>query len=205
MREDITARQEAIPNGNYHGRYVAAARLSLPAGDVVAVSAHASPSRAEPERYGWVGQLPQARHGGDDPRYKGGELWDSDLLLATLGDLAQHGPVIAAGDFNEAKDFDLDPATGKQGTWGREYFDRAKDLGLTDVLSALWRRERATRGLLQLDRCFANEPAFPFLSGTAAHLDEDWDNLDPSELSDHRAVWLSVPHQAWFERRIATE
>lgn len=199
VRHDIDAEPQAIPNADYHGSYVASARLSLPAGEVLAVSAHASPNMAEPDRYGWVGERPEPRDGGNDPRYKGRELWDSDLLLATLGDLAKLQPVIAAGDFNEAKEYDLDPTTGKRGTWGQEYFDRAKSLGLTEVFSALWRSERATRGLLQLDRCFANEPAFPLLSATPARLDEDWDSLDPSQLSDHRAVWLSVPEQAWLK------
>jgi hypothetical protein len=61
------------------------------------------------------GPTPEARHGGDDPRYVGGRLWDSDLVLHSLLEIAGQGPpLLAAGDLNEALAYDVDPATGHE-------------------------------------------------------------------------------------------
>ena len=100
------------------------------------------------------------RHGGDDPRYASDRLWDSDLLLGSLHRLSSLDlPVIAAGDYNEALAYDLDPVSGHRGTWAKEYFDRAREYGYTDVLSQRWGCEKPTRGGLQLDRVLVNVAA----------------------------------------------
>ncbi len=49
-------------------------------------------------------------------------------MLESLHRLSGLGlPVIAAGDYNEALAYDLDPVSGHRGTWGKEYFDRARE------------------------------------------------------------------------------
>ncbi len=88
---------------DYHGSYVAGAQVTLAGESVLVLSVHASPQEADPEKYGWRGDWPEPRHGGDDPRYVGQRLWDSDLLLESLHRLSGLGlPIIAAGDYNEA-------------------------------------------------------------------------------------------------------
>ncbi len=108
-----------LPNLRYHGNYVAAGRCMDAQGEpVILASVHASPQPAAPDKYGWRGPLPSPRAGGGDPRYAASTLWDSDLLLASLRDFASDGSaVVAAGDLNEARAFDLDP-TGKDSVPG---------------------------------------------------------------------------------------
>ena len=131
--------EAAVPNLSYHGNYLATAKWNSASGAVVLASVHASPQKAEPERYGWQGEVPAPRDGGGDPRYSGRQLWDSDLVLATLGELARagHGRLLAAGDFNESLDFDRG-AGATAGTWGKEYFDRARAAGLVPWLHEHW-------------------------------------------------------------------
>jgi hypothetical protein len=128
-----------FPNLGYHGSYVAAVRWSSSRGDVLLASVHASPNPAEPERYDWVGDLPAARSGGGDSRYVGNTLWDSDLVLHTLSEMARTGgAVLAAGDFNEARAFDIAADGTRLGTWGQEYFDRVASCGFVAWASENW-------------------------------------------------------------------
>ena len=76
------------------------------------------------------------------------------LRLATLRDLADacRHQLLAAGDFNEARGWDvLHPGE----TWGAEYFKAVGAAGLVDCLHRVWPDEEPTRGEYQLDHVFA--------------------------------------------------
>jgi hypothetical protein len=183
------------PTLHYHGSYVAAARWATHRGDVLLASVHASPNRAEPERYGWAGDLPAARDGGHDARYPGKQLWDSDLVAETLRRMQLVSPLLAAGDLNEARGFDVDEAGKPLGTWGREYFDRLVTSGLHPWLHDSWTGERATHAHLQLDHIIVSTEARALLARSPApHLDRAW--LDPAgsgvARSDHAPIWAAL-------------
>ena len=188
---ELTASDHA--NLGYHGSYVAAGRWkNSPVGTTILASVHASPQLADPSGDGWTGSLPEPRDGGGDPRYVPRKLWDSDLLLATLRDLAGRGEraLLAAGDFNEARDDD--PAG--RGSWGAEYFHRVHDYGLEDWLFAEWdENERPTRAGLQLDRVLISPPARPLVASTPEpHVDPGWAQGGRADLSDHAPIWFRV-------------
>jgi hypothetical protein len=183
---------EDWPSLNYHGDYLAAAHWrTRSSGEVTLVSVHASPQEADPQRYGRPGPDVPARHGGDDLRYPAQRLWDSDLVLETVRGLGAAGPLLAAGDLNEARDFDL--LQGRRvGSWGQEYFQRVDEAGLRDLTWDRWGEEKATRGGLQLDHVLHNDRAAALLDGPAApELDAAWQG-DCSGLSDHRPIWFSL-------------
>lgn len=185
--------EEHQPTLGYHGDYVAAALWhNSPEGDVILASVHASPNPADLERYPWPAEAVLPRDGGGDRRYAGGRLWDSDLLLRTLELLAQDAPLVAAGDFNEARDFDL---VGGQrvGIWGQEYFLRASAAGLDSLPWRRWQEsERSTHEALQLDHVLHNRQAEPLLDGPAEpRLDPEWHAADHA-LSDHTALWFPI-------------
>ena len=182
-----------LPNLTYHGSYLAVARWSAASGPIILASVHASPQKAEPEKYGWQGDVPEPRGGGGDRRYTGGQLWDSDLVLTTLSELARvsNGRLLAAGDFNESLDFDLG-AGETPGTWGKEYFDRARAAGLVPWLHEQWGGERPSHKDLQLDHVLVTEAALPILSSDPApELDEAW-IADEHGLSDHTPIWVAL-------------
>lgn len=175
---------------DYHGSYVAGAHVNLAGQSLLVLSVHATPQKADPDKYEWRGDPSKPRHGGHDPRYTNERLWDSDLLLESLHRLSSLDlPVVAAGDYNEALAYDLDPVSGHRGTWAKEYFDRAREYGYTDVLSQRWGCEKPTRGGLQLDRVLVNQAALGLIPDGSPELDEAWE-AEGHGLSDHRAVWL---------------
>ncbi len=138
------------PTAEYHGTYLAAAALDLGwVEPFVVVSVHASPQRVSDDwARSWITcgrELPVGRPSCG--------LWDADLVLATIAELCtRHRFVIAAGDWNEARGWDLT----HHGHSGREFFERVEDAGLVDVTYEQWgRTERSTRDGLQLDRVFA--------------------------------------------------
>jgi endonuclease/exonuclease/phosphatase family metal-dependent hydrolase len=134
------------------------------------------------------------RSGGDDPRYRGNRLWDSDLLLSTLAVLSEKAPLLAAGDFNEARDFDLDESGQRIGTWGREYFQRMSDKPLRAWLHDQWGEERPTHGKLQLDHVVISPAAAGLLDAAQKpHLDPMWRDLSSSSLrGDHVPIWFAI-------------
>jgi endonuclease/exonuclease/phosphatase family metal-dependent hydrolase len=198
-RQDLPVTTIELANADYHGSYVAGAQVTTRSGPVIALSVHASPKEAAPEQYGWQGQLPEARHGGDDARYRSRVLWDSDLVLSTIESAAQRGlPLIAAGDLNEAQAYDVDSTTGVTGTWGREYFARVSRSGLVEHLSTSWGGERATRAVLQLDRVIVNAQGRGLLANEAPSIDPAWAGEDAAtHLSDHAAVWVPLVDDIW--------
>ena len=196
-RSDLTLEpitETALPHLGYHGTYVAAARWHRPDGSVVALaSVHASPNPAEPETYGWPSNvaLPGVRNGGDDPRWPGSQLWDSDFVLLTIRDLHKvlGMPVLAAGDFNESLKDDVEG-----GTWAREFFDRAREYGLRSWLHEMWVDEKATRRELQLDHVFVSDDGVSLLdAGAEPRVDVNWESAEAAdELSDHAAIWFAL-------------
>jgi hypothetical protein len=183
---DVTPLTEAdCASLAYHGSYVAAARWNdAPRGPVILASVHASPQRADPEKYGWQAELPSVRN----------RLWDSDMVLSTLGSLARvpgSVGVLAAGDFNEARGYDLDDLGKTLGTWGQEYFAEVERLGFTDVTFTSWQEERPTRGRLQLDHVLPHGAAgITADQSSLPHTDLWWDDPGHRVLSDHAPLWF---------------
>jgi hypothetical protein len=176
--------------------YVAGALLHLPSiGDTVALSVHASPSAVtERDLERWPRPLPDPRDGGAGRR-RHPTLFYSDLVLEAIHRLAEQMPVLAAGDFNEAREWDTDPR--HQGhTWGQEYFDRLRSYRLIDVTYRLWQEERRTRfhpsdPALQLDRVIATPDVERCITGAA--LDPGWgSDPDLAVLADHTPVWFDL-------------
>lgn len=139
---------------SYHDTYVAAATVTFPGGrEVVCMSVHASPSVVTPD---WRGRW--ARCGTSLPAARDGEdLWDSDLLLASVQALSKRGSLLVAGDWNEARSWD----TGHPGTSGAQFFERVEKANLIDCTWKAWgncERDTCTpdRGAaMQLDHVFA--------------------------------------------------
>ena len=179
------------PTLSYHGSYLAAGTWrNSPIGEVTLVSVHASPKPVEPELYAWPVHLPEARTGGGDPRWKPEVLWDSDLVLSTLG-LMAHGrsPLLAVGDFNESRLHDFDNSGRQLGTWGVEFFERAARLGLVDFTLAIVGVEIPTREGLQLDHILGTASAQElFAHPPVIEPDEAW--AGGSGPSDHTALWF---------------
>ena len=136
------------PSADYHRSYVAGATVTIGTIAFVALSVHASPTPYD-DRYGvdWEGEPPDPRAAG------GGQLWDSDFVLSTLGRIVLAGhAVLAAGDFNEARSLDKPEAR-----WGDQYFALADGVGLRDSTHRLWDGEVATFGRHQDDRLLATD------------------------------------------------
>lgn len=177
---DLEVEQTVVPTALYHGTYLAACRVTLPdLGRTTLVSVHASPTPVTTEeRQAWPGELPAAR-----PSALGGQLWDADMVLATLGLMAPQGPVLAAGDLNEARTWDKIHT----GHWGDEFFGRATELGLVDPLHRLWGVERPTRGGYQIDHVLASPDVADAVA--AARVME---RPDGPAMLDHLAVWFGL-------------
>lgn len=195
VRSDLAVRE--VPAGwalnlRYHGSYLAAVLWTTSSGEeVIVASVHASPDYADPETYGWQGELPPTRFGGNDPRYPPHRLWDSDMVLATLGQLATRAPVLAAGDFNESRLDDFSPDGTRRGEWAQEYFERARGLELSSPLLRIWGKELPTRAKLQLDHVLLSDRAATLVpSEPGAELDSQW--AAGGDLSDHTAVWFAL-------------
>lgn len=193
-RSTISGEMLTLPTAGYHGSYLAAARLTLPSlGDVVRVSVHASPAVVEPEyQEHWLGtgrDLPQPRTAAST-----GELWDSDLVLATLAGIARSGPVLATGDFNECLAWDETHLGG----WGREYFDRVDGAGLVSLTHRDGGVEQQTAfthdGLeYQLDLVLATPDLACQIPGTPRP-DPSWtrDGVISGATSNHAPLWFEI-------------
>lgn len=193
-RSALIVRSEAVggvdrfeyATAEYHGSYLAAATLDLGwVEPLVVVSVHASPQQVgEDWAQSWTACGPALPAG----RPSCG-MWDADLVLATIAELCTcHRFVIAAGDWNEARGWDLT----HDGHSGREFFARVADAGLVDVTYEHWARtERATHEELQLDHVFATREV-------AEHIHEP--RVADDAGSDHRPIEftidLSAPHDA---------
>jgi endonuclease/exonuclease/phosphatase family metal-dependent hydrolase len=181
--------QLELPTASYHGTYLSAGRLTLPGLDrpLTVVSVHASPSPAAAYLDRWPSTVapPPARPGAGP---NAGELWDADMVLATLG--ALNRPLLAAGDFNECLAWD----DTHEGGWGADFFARADEAGLPSVTERLWSEERKTRFLddrgYQLDHVLASEDVLPHL--VHAEVDEGWTQefVRDESASDHAPVWV---------------
>jgi endonuclease/exonuclease/phosphatase family metal-dependent hydrolase len=178
-----------VSNAGYHGSYLAAATIRLPSvGQVACFSVHASPSRLRSDDESrWAGSPPPARSGGGRDA---GRLWDADYVLATLADHARHGPVLAAGDLNEARRWDL---THPGETWGSEYFEAVAAADLVDCLHLLWGEEIATRGDYQIDHVLASRSLAVHII-EAKVLDHRLDESQHTP-SDHRPVEFVIAVQ----------
>ncbi len=116
------------------------------------MSVHASPSEVIDESLSeWPEQLVQPA-----PR-PGLRLWDSDMLLASVAAVAVQGRTLVAGDWNEAREWDLTHVGGS----GAAFFKQLGEVGLVDCTWTHWNEtERATchpqqGASLQVDRIFA--------------------------------------------------
>lgn len=138
------------PTSDYHGSYVAVAKFKCSAPNAcLFASVHASPTALKAvslERWDACGLLRP------EPR-TGLELWDSDLVLASMRSLAERGPLIVAGDWNEARYWD----SGHGGIAGKEFFEGVEAAGFVDCAFREWKAEKPTHGTYQLDHVFASK------------------------------------------------
>jgi len=187
-----------LPHLRYHGSYVAAGLWTRSNGtQALLASVHASPSYAEPERYGWPREAsqPKVRNGGEDPRWPNDRLWDSDFVLVTLHALGELWglPLLAAGDLNESL---LDDPP--RGTWASEFFDNAVELGLDAWLHNQWKSQRrgelSTRAGLQLDHVLVRGGGENLLScQPPPQVDPQWSRESAArDISDHAAIWFAL-------------
>jgi hypothetical protein len=188
----------------YHGEYVAAARLrgwGTAGSDLTLLSLHAQPERttkAYLECYPDAGNVVR-RDGGADPRYRG-ELFDADVVLETVARQAPN--VLACGDLSEARGWDDVPAHAGQ-TWGREFFGgvvngevvegRVRTKGLVDVALSATGEEVVTRRApghpsLQLDHILTSASMTRRIH--SVDVDQAWRSGEPSAsgLADHAPV-----------------
>lgn len=188
VRDDLTIDEDAH---EYWGRfecYVASGYVTLPdVGQVRVISAHASPNRVTTDDLSvWGKDLPVARTG---PTDRPNALRYSDMVLYAIGTCASAGPVLAAGDFNESRNY--------QQPLGAQFFDRAQQMGLIDVTYSRWEVEKTTHfdprhPELQVDHVFAS-PSIDRLIVDQPWLDPLW--INPSrhvERSDHAPVWFKL-------------
>jgi len=193
-RSTVTAESFLLPTAGYHGSYLAAVRLNLPAvGETIAVSVHASPAVVAAEyREHW----PQTGRPLPEPRPSAGpgELWDSDFVLASLADLTRLGPVLAAGDFNECLAWDA----AHSGDWGMEYFARVANsdlVSLTHRGEAVERQTAFTHDELkyQLDHVLAS-PSVASQIAKAPRVDAGWsrERVTAGKASDHAPLWFEI-------------
>lgn len=139
----------SYPTSDYHGSYVAVARIETRAADGYFIaSVHASPTRLDA---GWLKRWDECGLPRPEPRTDL-DLWDSDLLLQSMRSVAERGPLIVAGDWNEARNWDCDHA----GSAGAEFFERVEAAGFVDCAFREWKAEKPTHGTYQLDHVFAS-------------------------------------------------
>jgi endonuclease/exonuclease/phosphatase family metal-dependent hydrolase len=155
VRHSIESRPLELPTQNYHGSYVAAATAMLPGiGEVALMSVHASPNIVG---HSWYELWSRSGVPLPDPR-PGDDLWDADLVLTSVQRVAGQYPVLAAGDWNEARAWD----DTHPGASGREFFTRVDRARLVDCTWRAWAgQERATcrpstGAELQVDHVFAS-------------------------------------------------
>lgn len=193
-KDAVDGEQLTLPTAPYHGSYLAAAVLTLPRiGDTVAVSVHASPAVVDAQhRERWL-QMERPLPG---PRPSAGpeELWDSDFVLATLAELARERRVLAAGDFNECLAWD----DSHPGEWGKEYFARVAESGLTSLThrdDGVEVRSAFTHDGLeyQLDHVLASQGVGNRID-RPPYVDSSWsrERVLAGETSDHAPLWFEI-------------
>jgi hypothetical protein len=188
-----------LQTAGYHGSYVSSALLRLPgfSDPVVCVSFHASPNPVEQHyRDAWQAcdlALPPERQGGG--RHSG-ELFDADMVVATLKLLARTHLVLAAGDLNECEEWDK---VHDENWW--EPLERTVTSEPGDLefpVRRLWQGER--RSLFkpgapgyQLDHVLTS-PAIGGRIRSDAHVDERWteEAVLAGSLFDHAPIYFSV-------------
>ncbi len=153
----------SFPTSDYHDSYVAACNLQLDSiGTVVCMSVHASPSIVAKS---WLEPWRAARLPLPQERASVG-LWDADMLLSTVLDVATRIPVLIAGDWNEARAWDANHPHNS----GEAFFQRVEVGGLIDCTYSEWQTERATclpthGESLQVDHVFATNNVADLISG----------------------------------------
>ena len=194
--EVVGDRPASIPTQGYHGSYLVGLHVLLP-GDtapLLAVSVHASPRVVDEhnlEIWDSLAARPRPRVGAGAGA-GAGRLFDADMVLATLAECALQGSVLAAGDFNEARDWD----DSHPGEWGRDFFERARKHRLQSPLFELWGEERTTRfnprgRSYQLDHLLATREVAALV--TEAWVDDRWDDAESRHgRSDHAPVWFAL-------------
>jgi hypothetical protein len=123
VRKELSAECFDYGTAAYHGSYVAAAVV----GGFVLMSVHASPSRLTA---GWEREW--LKVASDLPAGRSCGRWDADLVLESVKRVrgaAEAGGVIAAGDWNEARGWDV----RHPGGGGVEFFERVQAAGFDDV------------------------------------------------------------------------
>lgn len=139
LQQSLPLPDGVFPNAAYHGSYVAAGVwANAPGGPIALASVHASPQYADPVKYGWVGEVPEARHGGGDPRWPADRMWDSDLVAASLISISRHLPLLAGGDFNESRLDDPAELEDRHKGWGHDLLRPPVPAGHRGLLADRW-------------------------------------------------------------------
>ena len=179
-KETIEATAYPLGTAGYHGSYVGSALAKHPTlGELVLMSVHASPTRVSEE---WAATW--KRVGGVMPPQYRGALWDSDLVVESIGRVADKGKVIAAGDYNEARNWDVNHA----GNAGAGFFGCVAERGLVDAcctggFDAVATRGEEGHGGLRLDHVFTSRSLVGRVVVTG---------LGSSAPADHRPVEFTI-------------
>ncbi|MFM7059664.1 MAG: hypothetical protein ACKOZL_00535 [Actinomycetes bacterium] len=174
VTRDLTAEPFSYATSGYHGSYVTAAKV----GDVVLMSIHASPTRvSEDARTQWSDLI-----GGRAVEMRRCGLWDSDLVLETIAHVRETSGaegVIAAGDWNEARNWDRKHPNGG----GVEFFTNVRSAGFDDVCCPGDKDGAPTRDDLRIDHVFASRSIGKMIEVTGL-------GADPP--ADHRPVGFTI-------------
>jgi hypothetical protein len=172
VRRGLGAEPFDYGTADYHGSYVAAAVVR----NLVLMSVHASPNEvSEQWRTEWC------QDGRVLPDEYRGALWDSDLVVETVRANAKRHPLLACGDWNEARNWDLNHS----GESGKAFFGRLKSLGLKDACCETGADAPATHGELCLDHVVASEPVAAAITFGRVIDREEWP-------ADHRPVEFTI-------------
>jgi hypothetical protein len=177
VSKDLACTAVTLPTAAYQGSYVAVASVTLPDQcDLLCFSIHASPTPLTAE---WIARWDAcniALAGRRD-----GPLWDADFALSSARSMvadASGRPILAAGDWNEARAWDT---RHPRSTAGADFFNIVRECGLTDCTYRDWRCEipTCTSGM-QVDHVFAtteiaSRVSVPLLS--ERQMDPDFDHI----------------------------
>lgn len=171
-RKDLGGESFEYSTSDYHGSYVAAATV----GDLVVMSVHASPNALSEQ---WRQQWTQP--GRTLPDEYRGPLWDSDLVLETVRVHAVGRRVLACGDWNEARRWDVDHAGGT----GAAFFRRLATLDLIDICCPDERDAPRTHDKLCLDHIIGSPGVADRIAVGQVVDEHEWP-------ADHRPVEFTI-------------
>ncbi len=192
VRQDLSSRPASHELLEVFDSYVACAEVELPTvGTVTAFSVHASTKEVTDDVVRrWPRPLPAERRRqrarvDRNPGY-------ADLMLEVMKDAALQHPVIAAGDFNVSRLWDVNDNSDLC----QQFFDAVSGAGFTDVTYEEWGEERRTyfrdgHPPYQNDHLFVSNAIRSRVA--RAWVDEDWADADQRTAhADHAPLWFEL-------------